>query len=53
MESSSKNMVIRIPKELWVFMKTQSISQENPVNKIMINLIEKYKRKVEKGVDIE
>ncbi len=46
-----KQILTRVPKELWVFMKNRSITQEESINNIMIQLIEKYKKKCEKAVD--
>jgi hypothetical protein len=46
-----KTMLVRMPKDLWVFMKTQTIVQETSANSIMLSLIEKFKLKCEKKVD--
>lgn len=39
---------IRIPKDMWVFLKKKSIDQEKAMNAIVIDCLEKYKKKCEK-----
>ena len=39
---------LRLPKELWLFIKHQSIREERSVNKIMCSYIEKDQKKFEK-----
>lgn len=39
---------IRIPKDIWVFLKKKSIDQEKAMNAIVIDCLEKYKKKCEK-----
>jgi hypothetical protein len=39
---------VRISKELWVFLKDQSIIQEKPMNSIIAASLEKMKKSLEK-----
>lgn len=39
---------IRVPKELWVFLKKQSIEQEKTMNAIIQTVLEKYKKGFDK-----
>lgn len=40
-----KSLNIRMPKELWVFLKRRSIDQERTMNEIINELIRKYESK--------
>jgi hypothetical protein len=39
---------LRMPREIWVFLRKQSIVQEKAMNAIILGLIEKYKKSLEK-----
>lgn len=47
----NKAMNIRIPKELWSFGKKKAIDREMSFNQLVIELLEKYKKKCDKKVD--
>ena len=51
MKNTIKTFNIRIPKDLWVFLSKKSIDRELSMNKMLIELIKKYKNKCEKKVD--
>ena len=36
---------VRLPKELWVFLKNRSAEQEEPMGTIIMRCIEKYKKR--------
>jgi len=42
-----KMFSLRIPKELWFFIKSQSLVQDKPMNKIIMDELEKMKKKIE------
>jgi hypothetical protein len=44
-----KTLQIRLPKELWLFLRKQSIVQELSMNKIILLQMDSYKNKLEKG----
>jgi ATP-dependent protease Clp ATPase subunit len=46
--SNIKAFNIRLPKEIWAFLKKQSIDQEKAMNVIVVDCLEKYKKKFEK-----
>ena len=48
-----KNFNMRVPKELWIFLKRTSAIQEVSMAKIIIGCIEQYKKRLDKKVDIE
>ena len=48
----TKAFLIRIPKDLWVFLKLLSIKEEKPVNKIINDCLENLKKNHEKDIDI-
>lgn len=39
---------VRMPKEIWVFLKTASINSDMTMNDIIVDCMNKYKNKVEK-----
>lgn len=45
MTEQLKPFHIRMPKELWLFLKSRSAEQEEPMGSIVIRCIEKYKKK--------
>jgi predicted HicB family RNase H-like nuclease len=42
-----KTFNIRIPRELWVFLKKSSVDQDRSMNEIIVSCIEKLKKKKE------
>lgn len=46
-----KALNIRMPKEMWLFLKNQSIDQEKSMNEIVLKRLENYKKNIEKRVD--
>ena len=48
MSLPSKPFTVRLTKEMWVFLKEQSIKVEKPANQIITKLLEKYKKRCEK-----
>jgi hypothetical protein len=44
-------MNIGLEKNLWVFLKNQSAIEEVPMRQVITNLIEAYRKKLEKKVD--
>lgn len=40
---------LRLPKELWRFLKKESMEQEVSMNSIILECILKYKNKLKKG----
>lgn len=48
--ASIKTFNIRIPKELWAFIKKKSIEKEKTMNSMIIELIENFKKKCEKNL---
>lgn len=43
-----KKFVIRIPKDMWTFLKLESIDQEVSMNQVIIRQIKKMKKSKEK-----
>jgi hypothetical protein len=39
---------MRMPKDVWMFLKTQSLHNDVTMTEIIISCVEKYKRNVEK-----
>jgi hypothetical protein len=39
---------VRLPKELWAFLKKKSIEQEKPMNVIIMSCLSKFKEKCDK-----
>lgn len=48
MKEKIKGCHVRLPYDLWSFIKKESISQEKSMNYIVINCLEKYKKAQEK-----
>lgn len=46
--SGVKSFNVKIPTELWAFLKKESVNLEKPMNGILIDLLKKYKKKKEK-----
>jgi|HubBroStandDraft_3_1064219.scaffolds.fasta_scaffold378296_1 predicted HicB family RNase H-like nuclease len=46
--SGLKNFSIRLPKEIWTFLRNESTEQEISMNNIIVNCIEKLKKKRER-----
>lgn len=46
--ADSKSLSVRIPKDMWVFLKIHSLNIETTMAEILLDCIEKYRRKVEK-----
>lgn len=44
---------IRLPKDIWKFLKMQSISKEVPMTDIILECVDKYKKKIENKLTIE
>jgi hypothetical protein len=38
---------IRLPKDVWIFLKKTSADQGIPMSEIVIRLLEKYRKKIE------
>lgn len=47
----TKAFNIRLPKNLWEFLRKRSTDKEKSMNAILMELIEKHKNRVEKRVD--
>lgn len=43
-----KTLSIRIPKEIWIFLKSQSTRKEKTMNALIVACLKKYKKKLEK-----
>jgi predicted HicB family RNase H-like nuclease len=50
MNQQIKTFNIRIPKDTWLFLKKAAIAQETSMNEIIIRCVEKYRKKIEKGL---
>lgn len=50
MASIIKTFSLRLPKEIWTFLKKQTIEQEKSMNHIILDCLEKYKKKLEKKI---
>lgn len=48
-----KAFQIRIPKESWAFLKKKGVDRELSMNEIIVELIETYKNKCEKKINIK
>ena len=48
----SKGFMVRIPKDLWLFLKKLSIKKEKSMNKIIIECIQSCKKNHKNDVDI-
>lgn len=44
---------VRMPKEMWVFLKKQSLYKEKPMNVIINYCLEKYKKTCEKTLTLD
>jgi len=44
-----KTMSLRLPKETWAFLKYKSIEREMSVNEIIVERLNKYKKKNERS----
>lgn len=42
-----KNVPLRMPREIWIFLKNKSITREMSMNDIVLELLLKYKKKCE------
>lgn len=51
MQQQTKAFSVRLPKEIWMFLKRQSIDKEIPMAQLISSCLEKYKKKCEKDVD--
>lgn len=51
MKKDTKALNLRLTKELWSFIKKKSVDREISMNSIIINLLEKYKKKCESSID--
>jgi hypothetical protein len=49
--NTEKVLSLRLSKELWGFLKRQSIDQEKSMNEIIRWRLEKFKKSIEKSVD--
>lgn len=43
-----KNFNMRIPKELWMFLKSEAASKETSMTDIIVACVGKYKKRIEK-----
>ena len=43
-----KNFNMRIPKELWMFLKSEAAAKETSMTDIIVACVEKYKKRIEK-----
>ena len=46
-----QNFQVRIPYELWLFLKEQAAKERRHMITIIIECLEKYRKKVKKNVD--
>ena len=53
MTQSIKAFNIRLPKDIWIFLKKMAAEQEKSMTEIISTCLTKYKEKCEKKVDIE
>ena len=42
---------VRIPRDVWAFVKKKAVDRETSFNLIIVELLTKYKKKCEKKVD--
>lgn len=47
-DTNSKVVAIRMPKELWAFMKNRTIKEERSLNSIINELLNKYQKNIAK-----
>lgn len=47
MSETLKTFNIRIPKSLWAYIKKLSVDRDETMNSLLINLLEKHKKKNE------
>ena len=45
--AETKMFQFRLPKDLWVFLKNETIKKEMPMSELVIRYIEKNRRRVE------
>lgn len=50
-EANERALNLRITKELWLFLKRESMAEEMSMNKVINRCLEKFKKKREKSVD--
>lgn len=43
----TKNLMIRVPKDMWSFLRMNSFAQEESMNAIVLRCLEKYRKKIE------
>jgi len=48
-----KTFNIRVPTELWAFLKKRSVDKQKPMNSILVSLLNKYKKSLEKDLHID
>ena len=46
-----KHFNMRMPKDLWLFLKNQSAKKGTPMTFMISDLVEKYKNRIEKRLD--
>lgn len=46
--SEIKPFQVRLSKEMWIFLKTQSMQTGKPMNALIAELVEKSKKRIEK-----
>lgn len=51
--SEMKHVNMRLPKELWVFLKTLATQKETTMMNIVNKCLMRYKKSIEKNVDYE
>lgn len=42
-----KTFNMRVPKDVWLFLKKQAAAQETSMTEIILRCVEKYKKKIE------
>lgn len=50
-EEKRKVLTVRVSKEMWKFLRIESFKQEISTNELILLLLEKYKKKIEKSID--
>jgi len=48
-----KTFNIRVPVELWSFLKKRSVDVEMPMNSILCSLLKKYKKSLETPLQLD
>lgn len=48
-----KNLIIRLPKDMWTFLRMNSFKQEESMNAIVLRCLEKYRKKIESKLTTE